>query len=198
MNNLDQEWSSPIRADLEFENKLGIASTVEFKRTLNGAVATLIFTCERPNGLVDLIAIIHQSVPEDEKEALAQIEHQMLNLSEAFSWNQLPLHLKDAQRALSQDEVSRMAIGIMSRAQGSIRAKNRSTDESVLVQTAILWRLLKQLGSSKPAEVLGSFFNAKPKTINARLTAARDQNLIVRVQRNSVNEPRNRPEEGEV
>jgi hypothetical protein len=180
---LDSPCSEAINEG-EKEAPGGILTTVVFKQTPNGNTATSVFTVKRQDGLVDLVSIVHQAVPDSEKEAVRQIADQAATLSEAFSQNSIPLHLKDVQRGFTQDEISELAIGVMRSSQGWRERRKKPSDESVLVETALLWRLLKQFGSSKPAEVLAKFFGAKPKTINARLLAARDLKLIPAAERN--------------
>lgn len=158
----------------------------QIRETREGDMATTSYTAKRSDGQVDLVAIVHQAMPRDREEAIDLLERQSKALKETLLDSGEALYLKDVHRTLSQDEISKLAIDAMRNIDAGKDQDERYPGESVLMETAIFWRLLKQFGSSKPAEVLGEYFNAKPKTINARLAAARAKKLIPQIPRENV------------
>ena len=174
---MNRRWSEPIEE---------IWASHQIRTTREGVMATTSYTVKRSDGQVDLVAIVHQAMPNNPEEASDLLERQSKALKETLMDSGEALYLKDVHRTLSQDEISRLAISAMRKIDAGRGQDERYPGESVLMETAIFWRLLKQFGSSKPAEVLGEYFNAKPKTINARLAAARAKKLIPQISRKNV------------
>lgn len=165
----------------------GLRSSMEIIETDAGRMARSIYTTIRTNGEVDLVAIVHQSLPSSERRARAFLADQDMQLNRAFIANEGMLDLKEALRPMTQAEVAELALSHLRSSEVWLvpsRGKTLS-EESLVSKTATLWRLLKQFGSSRPAEVLAEYFNAKPRAINARLKSAREKGLIPPVERQS-------------
>ena len=192
MSENDHQSKSKVQAQGRQANRYGVEPIEEIwashqiRATREGVMATTSYTAKRSDGQVDLVAIVHQAMPDDPEEVIDLLERQSKALKETLLDSGEALYLKDVHRTLSQDEISKLAIDAMRNIDAGKDQDERYPGESVLMKTAIFWRLLKQFGSSKPAEVLGEYFNAKPKTINARLAAARAKKLIPQIPRENV------------
>lgn len=177
----DQEMAAG-RVDLILtqDRFIGVA---EFKLEGNPASLTLSVTRIGDHGTMDLVALLHQPCPPRMRAAETMLREQWPILVAAFQSTQGSMNLKDVQQALSQDEITRRSLAHLRAAYGPGRAGEESVGQSVVEETATMWKLLSQLGSFRPAEVLSDFTGVKPRTINARLKAARDKGLLPPVER---------------
>lgn len=165
------------RADLVlFDDPfIGVA---EFEVNRGSALATLSITRIREEGSLDLVAVVTQLCPGSEDAALAVVRAIWPSLTEALSADSGGLNLKSSQPVLSQEQVTRHARAHLAYAYGQVRIGETLQARTVVAETAIMWRLLHQFGSFRPAEILSEVTGVKPRTINARLQAARDKHLI--------------------
>lgn len=159
---------------------IGVA---EFKVRSSAASVTLSVTRIGDQGSLDLVALLHQACPRSKRAAAEMLRAQWPSLVTAFEYLEGSMTLKDVQQAFSQDEITRHSLAHLRAAYSPGRAGEAIEDQSVVAETATMWKLLTQFGSFRPAEVLSEFTGAKPRTINARLKAARDKGLLPPVER---------------
>jgi hypothetical protein len=174
----------PVRPDLVLvaEDLIAVA---ELRSSDLGIGATISVTRTLHSGELNLIALIHEPADGSPEEQLTEIERQWPLIVEMLRGVTGSLNLKFAQETLSQDQISSLAIAHLETALASSKALQDLTEGNVVLETAILWRLLKQLGSFRPAEVIGEVTGVKPRTINARLKMARERGIIPEVERPS-------------
>jgi hypothetical protein len=178
------DWTRSTRPDLVLvgEDLIGVA---EMRSGAQGEVATLSITRVASNGELNLIALIHEPASGSFQQRIAVIERQWPHIVEMLQSVKGALDFKFAQEAFTQDQISLIAIAHLETALQTSKALQDLTAENVVLETAMLWRLLKQFGSFRPAEVIGEVTGVKPRTINARLKLARERGILPEVSRES-------------
>jgi hypothetical protein len=175
--------TGPLRPDLVLTGS-GLIGVAEVRSGGSNPFVTISVTRTLDDGQLELIALLHQPAIGSDRQIASSIDRQWPLLVEMLQHTKGTLDLKLAQDVLTQDQISRRAIAHLETALNTSESLQELTKSNVVLETAILWRLLKQFGSFRPAEVISEVTGVKPRTINARLKLARDRGILPSVSRN--------------
>jgi hypothetical protein len=150
-----------------------VVGLVEFRQGVDDLLATLTVTVQRPNGDIDLVAVIQQAAAAEDTEFIEHLRKQWPLLQDVFRHSTHALNLKTTLSRLPQQEISDLASEHLRKHKLDVPG-----DQGVLPKTARMWRLLQQFGSHQPAAIIAALLQEKIPTIHARINLARAQGLI--------------------